>query len=226
MAINKPQSTSMFKKRSTAALAPMASAASYLSALSQADARARTGGRSPTSTPALSLSSSVTSSSEDTVLHEYEFDNNADGLALPAIPPTSEQVFTTVHTEFGHCANEDFRTTSQHVPGTPVPAHVDQDPPYYILFSTYISYLILICLGHVRDFIGKRFSPSSYKHLVPRDVSPCFFFSSPCTIRSQTFWLILIACFIVQKRYFNASFLHLYFSGRYLLFLAGMFHLC
>ena len=173
IAINKP---SMFKKkRSTAALAPMASAASYLSALSQADARARTGGRSPTSTPALSLSSSITSSSEDTVLHEYEFENNADGLALPATPPTSEQVFTTVHTEFGHCANEKFRTVSRHVPGMLVPAHVDQDPPYYILFSTYISYLILICLGHVRDFVGKRLSPSSYKHLVPRDVSPLNF---------------------------------------------------
>jgi serine palmitoyltransferase len=167
MAINKPHSTSMFKKRSAA---PMASAASYLSALSQADARARTGGRSPTSTPALSLSSSITSSSEDTVLHEYESENNVDGLALPATPPTSEQVFTTVHTEFGHCANEEFRTKSQHIPGTPVPAHVDQDPPYYILFSTYISYLILICLGHVRDFIGKQLSPSSYKHLIPRDV--------------------------------------------------------
>lgn len=171
MAINKPHSSSMFKKRSAAALAPMASAASYLSALSQADARARTGGKSPTSTPALSLSSSVTSSSEDTVLHEYEFEN-ADGLALPATPPTSEQVFTTVHTEFGHCANEEFRIISQHVPGRPVPGHVDQDPPYYILFSTYISYLILICLGHVRDFVGKRLSPSSYKHLVPRNVSP------------------------------------------------------
>jgi serine palmitoyltransferase len=163
----------------------MASAASYLSALSQADARARTGGRSPTSTPALSLSSSVTSSSEDTVLHEYEFEDNADGLALPATPPTSEQVFTTVHTEFGHCANEEFRTVSQHVPGMSVPGHVDQDPPYYILFSTYISYLILICLGHVRDFVGKQLSPSSYRHLIPRDVSPLisavsFFFLASC----------------------------------------------
>ena len=172
MAINKPHSTSMFKKRS---VVPMASAASYLSALSQADARARTAGRSPTSTPALSLSSSVTSSSEDTVLHEYEFENNADGLALPATPPTSEQVFTAVHTEFGHCANEEYRSMSQHVPGMPVPGHVDQDPPYYILLSTYISYLILICLGHARDFVGKRLSPSSYKHLIPRDVSRLIF---------------------------------------------------
>ncbi|KAF8960950.1 pyridoxal phosphate-dependent transferase [Flammula alnicola] len=177
MALNKPsQSSSIFKKRSANPVLP-ASAASYLSALSQADAsaRARTGSgaaASPTSTPALSLSSSITSSSEDTVLHENEYLNeasNADGLLLPLRPPTSEQVFTTVHTEFGHCANEEYRTISQHKLGTPLPAHVTQDPPYYILLSTYISYLILIVLGHVRDFVGKRLSPASYKYLMPRD---------------------------------------------------------
>jgi len=85
-------------------------------------------------------------------------------------PPTSEQVFSTVHTEFGHCAEEKYRTTSQHEPGTPLPAHVEQDPPYYILLSTYISYLILICLGHVRDFVGKRLKPVSYRHLMPQNV--------------------------------------------------------
>ncbi|RDB17117.1 Serine palmitoyltransferase 2 [Hypsizygus marmoreus] len=167
---------SMFKKRSSQTLAPLASAASYLSALSQADARARhSHGRTPTATPALSLSSSITSSSEDTVLnegdpssHAHGFDN-FDGLALPVRPPTSEQVFTTLHTEFGHCANEAYRLTSQHTQGEAVPAHVEQDPPYYILLSTYISYLILICVGHVRDFVGKRLSPGSYTHLVPRN---------------------------------------------------------
>ena len=97
--------------------------------------------------------------------------SNTDGLLYPSHPPTSEQVFTTVHTEFGHCANEQYRTVSQHKPGTLPVLHVDQDPPYYILLSTYISYLILICLGHVRDFVGKRFHPSSYHHLMPRDVS-------------------------------------------------------
>ncbi|KAJ3503930.1 hypothetical protein NLJ89_g8211 [Agrocybe chaxingu] len=173
MALNKPPpSPSIFKKRSSSALGgPIpSSAASYLTALSQADARARNANGSPTSTPALSLSSSITSSSEDTVLHDYaDNDSNANGLLLPARPPTSEQVFTTVHTEFGHCANEEYRTTSQHPPGTPLPPHVEQDPPYYILLSTYISYLILICLGHVRDFVGKRLSPASYRHLMPRN---------------------------------------------------------
>jgi hypothetical protein len=31
------------------------------------------------------------------------------------------------------------------------------------------SYLILICLGHIRDFLGKRFHPGAYRHLMPRD---------------------------------------------------------
>ena len=148
----------------------MSSAISYLSAVSQADARARVASTPPTSTPALSLSSSITSSSEDTLLDEYDLDN-ADGLALPPHPPNSEQVFTTIHTEFGHCANENYRYMSKHTPGTQVKSIKEQDPPYYILLSTYISYLILICLGHVRDFVGKRLNPSSYKHLMPRDVS-------------------------------------------------------
>ncbi|PPQ74160.1 hypothetical protein CVT26_006764 [Gymnopilus dilepis] len=178
MAFTKPaQSPSIFKKRSASALSSLpASAASYLSALSQADARARSANNnSPTSTPALSLSSSITSSSEDTILHEDDYMNdpvlgsNKDGLLLPSRPPTSEQVFSTVHTEFGHCASEEYRMTSQHPPGKPLAVHVPKDPPYYILLSTYISYLILIVLGHVRDFVGKRLNPGSYKHLMPRD---------------------------------------------------------
>lgn len=146
----------------------MTSAASYLSALSEADARARGLSKSPTSTPALSLSSSITESSEDTVLNELD-DDNRDGLLFPSCAPTSEQVFTTVHTEFGHCSNEDYRYVSQHIPGATLEV-VEKDPPYYILLTTYISYLILICVGHVRDFIGKRIYPGAYKHLMPHNV--------------------------------------------------------
>ncbi|KAG6876134.1 hypothetical protein C0992_000783 [Termitomyces sp. T32_za158] len=156
---------SMFSKRKSHV--PPPSAASYLSALSQADARARNS-RTPAATPPLSTSSSVTSSSEDTVLHEYEIDNT-DGLSLPARPPTSEQFFTTVHTEFGHCAHQEYRVESKHTPGEPLPENIEQDPPYYILLSTYISYLILIVVGHIRDFVGKRINPKYYTHLVPRN---------------------------------------------------------
>ncbi|KAA1474428.1 PLP-dependent transferase [Dentipellis sp. KUC8613] len=168
IALNPPSPiASMFKKRSSQSMSAMASAASYLSAVSQADARARAHGGTPTSTPALSLSSSVTSSSEDTVLNES--DDNADGLALPLNPPTSEQVFDTLHSEFGHCANENYRYTSAHPPGAEVKPFEEKEPPYYILLTTYLSYLILICLGHMRDFLGKRFNPKFYRHLLPYD---------------------------------------------------------
>ena len=169
-------SHSIFKKMSKSPSNLPASAASYLSAVSQADAHARARSLAnvvtPTSTPALSTSSSVTVSSEDSVLREGEakmYDND-DGLSYPSTPPTSEQVFNTVHSEFGHCGNEDYRFTSQHPVGKPVPHHEEQDPPYYILLSTYISYMILICLGHLRDFIGKRLKPSAYTHLLPHNV--------------------------------------------------------
>jgi serine palmitoyltransferase len=163
-----PSSTtsSLFRKKSSN-FAPMASAADYLSAVSQADAaRLRKRGATPTSTPALSFSSSLT---EDSLA-----DDDYDILAQPNTAPTSEQVFNTVHAEFGHCANDQFRYTSQHMKGTPVVAHEEQDPPYYILLSTYISYLILICLGHMRDFFGKRLHPSAYAHLMPHAVSLCW----------------------------------------------------
>ncbi|KAM6501171.1 Pyridoxal phosphate-dependent transferase [Amanita muscaria] len=191
MALDPPSaSQSTVRKRSSAS--PMSTATSYLSALPQADASARNSITPPPSTPALSLSSSTTDSAPNTPPDEYQELNGhlngngsadefyfrakgngpggeGDGLLTPLHPPTSEQVFTTVHTEFGHCANESYRFISKHPPGAPFPKHVEQDPPYYILFTTYTSYLILIILGHLRDFVGKRLNPASYKHLIPRD---------------------------------------------------------
>ncbi|KAJ7701775.1 pyridoxal phosphate-dependent transferase [Mycena rosella] len=166
MALNASPTSSIFKRKS-AASPPPKTAASYLSALSAADAR-RLKAHAPTATPALSLSSSITSDSEDSVLHEKEAYASVAGLEMPLCPPTSEQVFTTVHSEFGHCAREEFRSVSEHTPGT-VLKHVAREPPYYIVISTYISYLILICIGHIRDFLGKRFYPRAYRHLMPQD---------------------------------------------------------
>ncbi|PHH83422.1 hypothetical protein CDD82_1076 [Ophiocordyceps australis] len=34
---------------------------------------------------------------------------------------------------------------------------IEDEPPYFFLLSTYVSYLFLIVLGHIRDFFGKRF---------------------------------------------------------------------
>jgi serine palmitoyltransferase len=49
------------------------------------------------------------------------------------------------------------------------PEPVMDEPPYYYLLTTYISYLILIIFGHVRDFFGKRFREENYRHLKARN---------------------------------------------------------
>ena len=41
--------------------------------------------------------------------------------------------------------------------GEPLAAPIEDEPPYYFLLTTYVSYLLLILLGHIRDFFGKRF---------------------------------------------------------------------
>ncbi|KAF7329899.1 Serine palmitoyltransferase 2 [Mycena kentingensis (nom. inval.)] len=159
-----------FKKRS-ASTVKHATAAEYLSALSEADARraGRMLGNAnapppPLGTPALSMSSSLTGESEDSVLREED----VDALEYPARAPTSEQRFTTVHSEFGHCANEEYRLVSQYIPGEQL-KHVPDEPPMYVVLTTYISYLLLICIGHVRDFVGKRFRPRAYRHLMAQN---------------------------------------------------------
>lgn len=166
-----PRQESIFKKRSPSYLTAMRSAQSYLIALSEADARARSRDSASTmTTPALSLSSSATTLTEDDVVNDTPCDNS-DGLAYPITPPTSEQFTPANHLQFGFCPNENYRYKSAHKPGTQLKEVHEQDPPYYILLTTYLSYLFLLCFGHVRDFFGKRLHPAFYRHLLPFDVS-------------------------------------------------------
>ncbi|KAG2159457.1 pyridoxal phosphate-dependent transferase [Suillus bovinus] len=177
-------SLSMFEEKELLSKLPSTpTAVSYLSAMQQADARTRNHDNSsvassPTlslspsitassvaSTPTL-LSPSITASSEDTTLSEDD-ENNC--LVYPLIPPTSEQVFTTVHTEFGHCANEAYRCISKHDYTKPFEEHTIEEPPYYIFLATHISMFILHLLGYMRDFFGKRFAKSYFAHLMPQD---------------------------------------------------------
>ncbi len=174
-----PRQESIFKKRSPSYLTAMRSAQSYLMALSEADARSRSrDSTSTTSTPALSLSSSATTLSEDGIINDTPYDNS-DGLAYPMTPPTSEQFAAANHLQFGFCANENYRYRSAHKPGTKLKEIHEQDPPYYIVITTYMSYIFLICIGHIRDFFGKRIHPAFYRHLLPFDVSICPAFGGP-----------------------------------------------
>ncbi|KAI1075321.1 serine palmitoyltransferase [Whalleya microplaca] len=59
--------------------------------------------------------------------------------------------------QFGPLLHPSHRYVSKHH-GEPLEAPIIDEPPYYYVLTTYISYLLLLALGHVRDFFGKRFS--------------------------------------------------------------------
>ncbi|EPQ27492.1 uncharacterized protein PFL1_05030 [Pseudozyma flocculosa PF-1] len=84
------------------------------------------------------------------------FDSSTDGAKL-------------IHSEFGYCANPNYRYTSEHRAGDPLPNPVEEEPSYITVLTTYISYIILILIGHMRDYTGKRLFPKSYRHLMERD---------------------------------------------------------
>ncbi|CCA75183.1 related to LCB2-serine C-palmitoyltransferase subunit, partial [Serendipita indica DSM 11827] len=139
-------------------------AAEYLQAVSRADSVRRSVSSSKMS-HTLADSDSISASTLVDIAEDSE--KECGLLNTPVVPPNSSQVFSTRHVEFGHCADQRFRHVSQHIPGTYFPPQKEEDPPYYILLSTYISYVILICIGHVRDFFGKRLRTKEYQHLMP-----------------------------------------------------------
>ncbi|KAK7967237.1 aminotransferase class I and II [Apiospora aurea] len=75
-------------------------------------------------------------------------------------PPTSEevQVKRRADAQFGPLVHPSHRYVSKHHGDGGLKAPIIDEPPYYFVLTTYISYLLLILLGHIRDFFGKRFS--------------------------------------------------------------------
>jgi serine palmitoyltransferase len=81
-------------------------------------------------------------------------------------PPTPAEArrIAKQHAAFGPLGSKQHLYSSRFV-GSDFPEPIEDEPPYYYLITTYISYLILIIFGHVRDFFGKRFKPEHYKQL-------------------------------------------------------------
>lgn len=84
-------------------------------------------------------------------------------------PPSAEESrrLARAEAQFGRIVSQNHRFTSKFVGEFPEP--IEDEPPYYYLITTYISYLILIVFGHVRDFFGKRFRRHNYVHLEERN---------------------------------------------------------
>lgn len=115
----------------------------------------------PSSAPA---SSSVVSLSTPH-LSDATMDEYSNPFQQPASSEEAQRL-AKQHAEFGPLGHPSHQYVSRHQGGK-FPEPVMDEPPYYYLITTYISYLILIAFGHIRDFFGKRFKEQDYRHLRP-----------------------------------------------------------
>ncbi|KAL2053106.1 hypothetical protein ABVK25_006743 [Lepraria finkii] len=88
-------------------------------------------------------------------------------LFQPPSPAEARRI-AKAHAQFGPLGHHTHRYTSRHQGGA-FPEPMMDEPPYWYLLTTYLSYLILIVFGHVRDYFGKRFRKQDYHHLQAHD---------------------------------------------------------
>lgn len=88
---------------------------------------------------------------------------------VPNAPLDSRSQEELAELEFGRLTSKNYLYESKHPSGKPITEAPMEEPPYYIYITTYISYLILIIFGHVRDFFGKIFRPEDYNDLIEKD---------------------------------------------------------
>ena len=88
---------------------------------------------------------------------------------IPNAPEDNRPLSLRSDLEYGKLTSKEYLYVSKHPVGEPLPTPIDDDPPYVIYLSTYLNFLILILIGHVRDFFGKIFKPKEYGHLVEKN---------------------------------------------------------
>lgn len=88
---------------------------------------------------------------------------------IPSAPQDDRSDSIKAELEFGKLTSKDYTYVSQHPAGEPLPTPIDDEPPYVVHLATLLSYLILIIIGHIRDFFGKLFKPKDYEDLVEKN---------------------------------------------------------
>lgn len=112
------------------------------------------------SLPTISLSTAVG--------EKYKLEDRPSTTLFQPPSPSDARRLAKQHAQFGPLGSQAHKYSSRFV-GDSFPDPIEDEPPYYFLLSTYLSYLILIIFGHVRDFFGKRFRKEHYQHLSARD---------------------------------------------------------
>lgn len=91
---------------------------------------------------------------------------------VPDPPPSNLTLEQKAEMEFGPLTSDKWLSVAQHDPNDEIKPNVLDDPPYFIVLTTYLDYLIFILIGHIKDFLGMTFMPQYFSALVPKNGYP------------------------------------------------------
>lgn len=100
--------------------------------------------------------------------------NSAEPPTTLFQPPSAAEVTRQgrIDAQFGPLLSPSHRYVSKHKGGS-LPKPIEDEPPYYCVLTTYVSYLLLIFFGHTRDFLNKYFYSSTSQSLkAPKGYAP------------------------------------------------------
>lgn len=95
-------------------------------------------------------------------------DNSGAEQTAALISPSDLRREARRNAEFGPLGHPSHLYTSQHAGGAITDPIIDE-PPYFYMLTTYISFLILIFVGHTQDFLARWFTPYKHRHLMVQD---------------------------------------------------------
>ncbi|GMM31701.1 serine C-palmitoyltransferase [Martiniozyma asiatica (nom. inval.)] len=88
-------------------------------------------------------------------------------------PPVSDlSPSEKMQLEFGYLTSDKYLSVAKHNPDLPIAPTILDEPPYYIVLSTYVSYLMFIIVGNIKDFFGMWLFPDYYSAMVAKDGYP------------------------------------------------------
>nr|AAF21252.1 serine palmitoyl Co-A transferase subunit 2 [Wickerhamomyces ciferrii] len=90
-------------------------------------------------------------------------------LVIPQIDLSGLSIEDKKQNEFGALTSNEYRYKTISRQGKPLPDPIEDEPPYHVLFITYLNYLILIIVGHIKDFTGILFNPKNYQDLLEQN---------------------------------------------------------
>lgn len=91
---------------------------------------------------------------------------------VPDPPKIDISIEEKAEMEFGTLTSRKWLSTATHNPDEKIVPEILDEPPYYIVITTYLSYLLMIIAGHIKDFFGMRFMPQAYKAMVAKNGYP------------------------------------------------------